>query len=279
MSRAPHPESYGLPAYLGLGRYHHAYRRKDVVRATYRIEGETTSLYYARIGADRCRLVEFWDGATLSDIHRPLLENAFFHGLVSLPTWEHPRFEWLIRRVTTERNIYMAYATKPTFFFFPAGIIFRLRQPLTKANRNAWESLKGRLEHLGKTAPLRFEHKHAGVVLKWSESSGVSIEEVDLLDFSALLVNVIAATDLLWESGIVPAEKEHSLGVVDSMQSGHDSLTLRPGVPERGFQTFTVCSFDDGVPPLLKLKQDFATVSRRALQAQTRLKPETDPMS
>lgn len=276
MSRAPKPEFYGLPAYLGLGRYHQAYRQKDVIRATYWVDGETTAIYYARIGADGCRLVEFWDHATLSDTHRPLLEDAFFHGLASLPTREHPRFDWLIRRVTTERNIYMAYAVKPTFLFFPAGIIFRLRQPLTKANRNVWESLKGRLEHLGKAAPLRFEHKHAGVVLKWSESTGVSIEEVDLLDFRALLVDVIAATDLLWESGIVPAEKEHSLGVVDVTQTGRGNLTLRPGVPGRGFETFSVCSFDDGVPPLLKLKQDFAIVSRRIVHSQTGLQSAVD---
>ncbi len=276
MSRSPNPEFYGLPAYLGLGRYHQAYRQKNVVRATYSIEGETTALYYTRIGADGCRLIEFWDGKTLSDTQRPLLEDAFFHGLASLPTWDHPRFDWLKRRVTTARNIYLAYASKPTYLFYPAGIIFRLRQPLTKANRNVWESLKGRLDHLGKSAPLQFEHKHAGVVLKWSESTGVSIEEVDLLDFRALLVDVIAATDMFWESGIVPAEKEHSLGVVDLTQTGHGSLTLRPGVPDRGFETFSVCSFDDGVPPLLKLKQDFAIVSRRIVHAQTRLQSAKD---
>jgi hypothetical protein len=89
----------------------------------------------------------------------------------------------------------------------------------------------------------------------------VSVEDIEVADFTVLLVDVGAATDLFWESGVIPRPKEYRLEVVDVSATLQTSLSIRLGAPEYGFQTFAVVGANDALPALSVLKEQFAAVS------------------
>ena len=261
MNKPPKPEFYNLPPYLGLGRYHQAYRQKDVVRAGYWVDGEDYSAFYVRVEEDSCLFSESWERANFAHTWHINLEQAFLHHLVSIPPWQHPRFQWLSRRITSSRNIYLEYASTPAAVFYPGGFIFRLRQPVVDANRAALAKLQEQIAQLGESTSLRFESSNPGFLLKWAGTGRVNVEDIEVADFTVLLVDVGAATDLFWESGVVPEQKENRLEVVDVSATVQRSLSIRPGAPEHGFQTFAVVGSKDGLPALSVLKESFSAVS------------------
>jgi hypothetical protein len=47
-----------------------------------------------------------------------------------------------------------------------------------------------------------------GVIIKLSKNGKVVVEQVEIVDYSCTLFHVVQSVDMLWESGIVPKQKE-----------------------------------------------------------------------
>lgn len=264
MRKPPKPEFYGLPPYLGLGRYYQAYRQKDVIRATYWIDGDDYAAFYVRLEKNRCLFSESWQKKSFAHTWHENLANAFLHHMAAVRLAEHPRYQALAQRVVDGRNIHFQLAFSPTAIFYPAGFIFRLRQPLVSANRAALAKLQNDIALLGGSNSLKYQGISPGCLLKWSHATGVSVEDIEVADFTVPLIDVIAAADLMWQSGIIPHQHELRLEIVDITASApsHSYSVLHPGIPTGELGAFAVISFADGVSNAAEAKERFIAASQ-----------------
>ncbi len=223
-----------LPPYIGFGTLDPSSISESdgVLTATYKSGTET--VYEVRVG------VEYFGGQELSRTTGRRLGEAFLYRMIGLAMDHHPRLQELFNKIRADRNIRINFNVDQGLVTFPAGYLFGLRQPITSANRAAWELFADRLKEAGKAAPLKLLAVIEGFILKLTADGDVLIEEVAIAHCSSLLLNVEDALDLIWESDAVPAEKEHRLTVMPVETLAVDRLIVYPGDESRGFLTFSV---------------------------------------
>ena len=239
------PSGQGLPAYLGLGTLDptSVSTQAGKIKADYRLDGEL--IYQITLGKNRCVIKEFLDGDELGQSAQATLKDAFTHHLMSLPPYENGHFERLYHRICDNRNIHVEFADQLETIFFPAGYIFVLRQPIVAGNLAKWKSVRAKLKRAGDSAPLQFDAEHTGIIFRLDASGRAKAEQVMLVDCTTTLLNVAAAADWLWQSGIALPEKEYRLMVLDASLSLPGQLRLYLGEPGYGVQMFSVLVTDN----------------------------------
>jgi hypothetical protein len=239
----------GLPSYLGLG----TLDQRSVVtadgrtNANYLLGGEV--LYRVSIGKEECSLEELLDGALYGTSTSSTLKQAFLgHFAVYLP-YESERFRRLYHRVRDNRNIYLEFPGRhgiPQAALFPAGYVFTLRQPVVEQKLAEWNALKATIETQGDSAPLRVEKERKGAILRLTNARKVEAEQILVVDFSTILVNLVAATDCLWQSGLIAPGKEYRLEVREFSEFEQIKSALYLGDRERGVITYALVTARDG---------------------------------
>jgi hypothetical protein len=254
-----------LPPCLGLGTLDSGSvsTRAGTTKADYRSDGEL--IYQITLGKNRCVIQEFLDGDELGQSTQITLKDAFTHHLMSLPPYENRRFEHLYHRICDNRNIHVEFVDQPEAIFFPAGYIFVLRLPIMAGNQAKWKSVRAKLKRAGDSAPLQFDAEHTGIIFRLDASGRAKAEPVTLVDCTATLVNVAAAADWLWQSGMVLPEKEHRLMVLDASLSLPGQLRLYLGEPGQGVQMFSVLVADSVEMNLKEATRSFRESSRQFL--------------
>lgn len=244
-SKKASKEPQELPPYLGLGVL-------DAGSVSTKA-GKTTAAYmlgdevvYRVMMSEKCsEVTEYFDREELGRSREATLRNAFLQYMMSFPPYENPRFERLYRQITEDRNIYLQFASEPQAIYFPAGYIFSLKQPIVSSNRAKWNALKKKLAREKDDGVVQLEGEKKSVILRLLDSGKVTVEDVDIGECSAILLNLAAATDLFWQSGVVPDEKEYRLIATDCYANLPGNMRFYLGEPARGFVTFSILGIDD----------------------------------
>jgi hypothetical protein len=235
--------------YLGFGilEKESASEAEGTVHAQYFATGEVTCEVEWRDGI--CRLDSHCDGQMVASSYGRDLQQAFyqrFSYLLHEGDRDQQLYRFLRRVLKAGKNTYFHVPTRATChsLFFPAGLIFSLRQPLTGANRQAWELLRPRLLSPDAARPLRVDYEGRGSITRYLTDGRHTREEIGLIDLNVLLVDVVETVSLLAESGLSLPGKEYRLEV-----GMPRSRLLHPGESERGYTAFMVSSpFDSQTP-------------------------------
>jgi hypothetical protein len=254
-----------FPATLGLGTLDPTSISVKAGNTTARYLLGSEVVYHVTLSQSQCAIQEFLDGQELGKTVQATLKAAFTHHLMSLPPYENRRFERLYHQITDNRNVHIEFAEDPEAIFFPAGYIFVLRQPIVASNRAKWKTLQAGLEREGDSAPLQFDGEHAGIIFRLEASGRVKTEQVMLADCTATLVNVVAAADWWWQSGIVPPEQEYRLMVLDASKALPGELRLYQGEPGRSAPVFCVFVTEDVKASLKEATRLFRESSQQVL--------------
>jgi hypothetical protein len=247
-----------LPEYLGLGLLdpHSVEIGLDQIAANYTVEGDL--LYHVSLSDQHFQIEEFLDGRPFYDTSQPTsLQEAFFRHLLKLLPYDHRRFEVLMHRLTDGRNVLVHFASEPRYFYYPAGYLFTLRQPLVSGYRAAFEQVSKSADGGPDGTALKLDEVREGVVLRLWANGKVTAETIRLADFSATLHRVTEAADRLWRSGIVPPEKEYGLAVLDYSVAGAGFLSIWLGDPARGIAAYSVVLTEGTDWTMDKLENDF----------------------
>jgi hypothetical protein len=78
-------------------------------------------------------------------------------------------------------------------------------------------------------------------------------------------MNLGNAADMIWESGVVPSEKEYRLTIMNIPESYPGGLIVNLGDPTRGFLTFSACVIDNMKTTLEQLSDKFTALSIQLL--------------
>jgi hypothetical protein len=231
-----------LPPYLGMGLLdaESITYKNSKLTANYFLEEEL--IYQVTLSDGDCLLTEYFERQKIAESRYASLEAAFMSGMMAFPACENRRLVKLYNQITNERNIYARFAGERSAIFFPAGYIFILRQPIPACKLANWERLKALVVE-EPDSPVHFSAEHNGAVFRQLRSGNVEVEGLKIADCSATWRNLAAATDLLWESQLVPPEKEYRLTVMDCSESSGFSIDL--GHAESDTATFSVQITDD----------------------------------
>ncbi len=256
-----------LPEYLGLGLLdpHSVKIAPHRMTARYTIEGDM--LYHVTLRDKHFQIEEFLDGELVDTTTQPTsLQDAFFRHLLKQLPYNNRRYERLYHRLQDGRNVLVEFATEPRFFYFPAGYLFTLRQPVVGGNQALFDQIAPSADGGPDRAGLSLEVVRKGVVLRLLANGDVTVEPVRVADFSAALHRVTEAVDRLWHSGVVPPEKEYQLAVMDSSLNTAGNLTIYLGDMARGIAAFSVVVTEGTKWTMEKLQNDFGAGACQLLE-------------
>jgi hypothetical protein len=259
------PSARDLPPYLGLGVLDIAsiLEAEGKVTANYLYGSEV--LYQVILQDGGCRIIEYLNQKELGQTLGATLRDAFLRQVMAFPPYRHRRFETLYHQLVDQRNIDVRFARQTLSACYPAGYLFALRQPIVAGNRAAWEALKDRLTQQGNPGLLQYKGEHQAVIFRLDASKYVRTEEIVLAVYTTELRNVVAATNLCYEAGIVPVEKEYRLQVYDMSEAMPGSLPVYLGA--KGSDVLTYAVFDrEGVGVTMEqATEQFKSTSKQLL--------------
>jgi len=246
-----------LPEYLGLGVLNSKSleRTHGSVSADYEFENEV--IYKVSVGDKDFQIVELLDGLAIATTSEHVsLQETFFHHLVSQLPYQSKRFERLFHRLSDNRNIIVRFAQQPQFFYYPAGYLFSLRQPIVNSNKSAFDHFEGRFVDGYDSSGLKFEFVRDGLVLQYLE----------IVDFSCTLNCLASSVDLIWQSGMVPKEKEYQLMVLDNSLSAAGNISIYLGDISRDIVTYSVIVTESTGLDLEQTRNNFRASSLQLLK-------------
>ena len=256
-----------LPEYLGLGLLdpHSVRTAPHRMTADYTIEGDL--LYRVSLKDKHFQIEEFVDGELLDATAQPTsLQDAFFRHLLKHLPYNSRRYERLYHRLQDGRNVLVQFAAEPRYFYYPAGYLFTLRQPIVGANQAAFDQVSPSADGGPDQTGLRLDAVRNGVVLRLLENGEVTVEPVRVADFSAAVHRVTEAVDRLWQSGLVPPEKEYGLAVLDSSLITPGTVTIYLGDVARGIAAYAVVVTEGTKWTMEKLQNDFGAGACQMLE-------------
>ncbi len=256
-----------LPEYLGLGLLnpHSVKIEPHRMTANYALEGDL--LYGVTLSDKHFQIDEFLDGELLDSTTQPSsLQDTFFRHLLKQLPYNNRRYERLYHRLRDGRNVTVRFAAEPHFFYFPAGFLFTLRQPVVSANQAAFDQVAASADGGPDQTGLKLDAVRKGVMLRLLENGEVTVEPVRVADFSAALHRVTEAVDRLWQSGLVPPEKEYGLAVLDSSLNTAGNVTIFLGDVARGIAAYAVVVTEGTKWTMEKLQNDFGAGACQMLE-------------
>ncbi len=256
-----------LPEYLGLGLLdpHSVKIAPHRMTANYTIEGDL--LYHVTLKDKHFQIDEFLDRELLDTTTQATsLQDTFFRHLLKHHPYTSRRYEQLYHRLQDGRNVMVEFAAEPRFFYFPAGYLFTLRLPIVGSNQAVFDQVARAADGGPDRTGLRLDQVRKGAVLRLLENGKVTVELVRVADFAAALHRVAEAADRLWQSGIVPPEKEYGLEVLDSSLSTPGNLGVCLGDVTRGVAAYTVVVTEGTQWTMEKLQNDFGAGACQMLE-------------
>lgn len=256
-----------LPDYLGLGILDpdSVVMSPDKISADYRHEHEV--IYRVSIGDQNCQIMELLDGVVIATTSGyKTLRETFFHHLGSQPPQQSKRLVRLFHEIANNRNIYVRYHSQPPYLYYPAGYLVCLRQPIVSSNKPIFDRLAEQLINVPDKTDLKLDSNREGVILRLQKIGEVTVEQIMLADFSSTLLHLVSSVDFLWKSGVVPAEREYRLTVMDVSEGSAGNISIYLGEPSHGFATFSPIVTEGADLDLEKAKTLFRESSFRLLE-------------
>ena len=257
-----------LPDYLGHGILDSdsVERSRDKVSAVYKFENEV--VYQVSISEKDFQIVELLDGLVIATtIERVSFRETFFHHLASQPPYQSKRFERLYHRLAENRNIIVRFAPEPRFLYYPAGYLFSLRQPIVYSNKSIVERFAESLIDGSEHSNLKLDSIRKGVILRLQQNGEVTVEQIQIADFGSTLHRLASSVDLVWQSGMVPKEKEYPLMVLDSSLNAAGNISIYLGDISHGFVTFSVIVTEGTDLDLEQVQNNFQDSSLQLLKS------------
>lgn len=223
-----------LPTYLGFGLLDQRSVRFEEGCLTATYSDEHDLVYEVRWNPNGCVLKSYWRGREVGRSGGPDLQKAFFyswHGAEK--SLEDQRFVDLSNEVIQAGNVYFLFP-RPEFVFYPAGLLFTLRQPIPERLSAAWQAFKHTLEFEGEPQPrLVVGREGLGSILHLADDGDMWSEEVLVVDLVVPLARIVQAVARCIQGGIVPSGKHHRLVV--SIEGSTCWQTGDAGQRERAF--------------------------------------------
>ena len=237
----------------------------DKISADYRHEHEV--IYRVSIGDQNCQIMELLDGVVITTTSGyKTLRETFFRHLGSQPPRQSKRLERLFHEIAANRNIYVRYHGQPPYLYYPAGYLVCLRQPIVSSNKPIFDQLAEQLINVPDKTDLKLDSNREGVVFRLQKSGEVAVEQIRLADFSSTLLHLVNSVDFLWKSGVVPAEREYRLTVMDVSERPAGNISIYLGEPSHGFTTFSPIVTEGADLDLEKAKTLFRESSFQLLE-------------
>lgn len=252
-----------LPPYLGFGVLG-ATEQHGETSANYMLGDEV--VYRVMLTETNCRITEYFNDKEFATAIGAKLDETFFQLFAAHLPYTHPRFERLYHQICDQRNIYIEFPHESRYLFFPAGYIFVLRQPIVHDTLAIWKKLEPKLARQKDSGPIQIHAKHSGIIFRLLKSGDIRGEDVSLVDFSALLVNLASAADWLWQNKLVPSEHDYRLVIKEAMQYDRDVLRVYLGGSLPEILTHSVFVKHGNATPLDQVAQDFANGSVELLK-------------
>ncbi len=256
-----------LPEYLGLGLLdpHSVKIAPHRMTANYTIEGDL--LYHVTLKDKHFQVDEFLDRELLDTTTQPTsLQDTFFRHLLKQLPYNNRRYERLYHRLQDGRNVTVRFAAEPRFFYFPAGDLFTLRLPIAGGNQAILDQVARSADGGPDRTTLRLDEVRKGAVLRLLENGKVTVELVRMADFSAALHRVAEAADRLWQSGIIPPEKEYGLAVLDSSLNTPENPAIYLGDVTRGVLAYSAVVTEGTKWTMERLQNDFGAGACQMLE-------------
>ena len=256
-----------LPDYLGLGVLdsNSVEISPDKLVADYKLESEV--IYRVSISDQNFKIVELLDGLVIATTSEHVsLQETFFHHLISQPPYQSKRFERLFHRLADNRNINVRFALKPQFLYYPSGYLFSLRQPIINSNKAIVNRLAKPLIDVSDQSNPKLSSIRDGVILRLQQTGEVAVEPIQVADFSSTLDQLVISVDSIWQSGMVPKEKEYQLTVLDSSMASAGNISIYLGDISRGFITFSVIVTEGADLDLEQVQNNFRDSSFQLLE-------------
>lgn len=256
-----------LPDYLGLGVLDSSSveRSHDKVMAVYKFENE--DIYQVSVSDKNFQIVELLDGQTIATTAEQVsLRETFFHHLISQPPYQSKRFERLFHRLADNRNIIVRFALEPRFLYYPAGYLFSLRQPIVSNNKSILDGLAESLVEGSDQSSFHLSSIREGIILRLLRNGEVTVEQIQMADFSSTLHRLASSVDSIWQGGMVPKEKEYQLMVLDNSMSAEGNISIYLGDISRGFVTFSAIVTEGADLDLKQVQNNFRDSSLQLLE-------------
>ena len=256
-----------LPDYLGLG----VLDPNSVEISPSKISGdykfENDVVYKVSVSGKDFQIIELLDGRIIARTAEDVsLMETFFHHLTGQLPHQSKRFERLFHRLADDRNVNVRFASEPRFFYYPAGYLFSLREPIVNSNKSILDRVAKSLVDVPDESNLKLSCIREGVIFRLMQTGGVTVEQVRLADFSCTLHRLVNSVDSLWRSGIVPKEKEYQLTVLDSSMAPAGTISIYLGDISRGLVTFSVIVTEGADLDLEQARNQFRDSSTQLLQ-------------
>jgi hypothetical protein len=243
MTNLQSKDTYELPEYLGFGILNHdsITRGKEGVSATYCSDSEL--VYTVEWNQKGYEMEEFYEGSTLASSYGENLSTALFHLLASINPCEHPRFFRLADAVIHIGNIHFIWPRMDTgYLYYPSGYLFDLRQPIVNCNHGTWVKLKRKMRKDEGSYPFSLYAEYPGAIFCLNANKRVIKKKTVLAHLACPLLNLYESVVLCQQTGLIPAEKEYRMTVLNAGQS-LDSLNLFAGDFKRNIRAFAVFEF------------------------------------
>lgn len=256
-----------LPDYLGLGILagNSIAIIRDKVYADYIWENEI--LYHVTVGKSTFQIVEFFGGKQIATTSgNESLQKTFFSHLISQPPYQSKLFERLFHKLADNRNINVRFPRQPRYLYYPAGYIFALRQPIVNNNKSTLIKIEQNLVS-SQDSGIKLESKRSGVIMKLLKNGKVLVEQIEVADFGCTLFHLAQSVDILWESGVVPNEKEYRLTVMDSSETPAGNISVYLGDISRGFLTYSVIVTEGAELDMTEVQNTFGNSSIQFLES------------
>jgi len=249
------PRANDLPVYLGLGRLEPDTIRttNDCLTASYFQESDL--IYRVQLKPRQTLLEEFYQKQVISQTIGGSLQETFIKHFSSLETYQDLRLRDVFQPLMTQGNIYLNFPPRFSLIFYPAGLILGLRIPLDLGRSKEWFRTKPKLD--AKKDLLKLESEELGFLFYLTEAGEVKGDQVFVLEFSAMLLNIKDAAQLLIKTGLIGKTKERRMVITGSTQIGEDAFSIYLGDRSRGILTYTFLATPTKTKPESIAKQFF----------------------
>ena len=229
------PTPGDLPDYLGFGLLDQDSIGSENGWLTATYSDEHDVVYEVRWNANGCLLKSYWRGREVGRSDGPDLQKAFFSSwLYDEKSWEDERFIDLSNEIIAIGNVY-SLRSRLEYVFYPAGVLFTLRQAIPEGSLSAWEAFKRTLEAEAALPPRRTIYLEApGSILHLLEDGDTWREPVLVVDLVVSLARLPQAVRQCVDGGIVPRGLHHRL-LVSTAGSGIVWQTGDQAQRERAF--------------------------------------------
>jgi hypothetical protein len=252
-------QSYKLPEYLGLGILDRdsVVRTDTGVKATYSSNNDL--VYSVDWTMDMCRLEEFFEGKSFSITMERNLAFAISASLKCIELTENPRLAQLSDQISHMGNVNIQYPSVYNFnVFYPAGLIFLLRQPIMGSNYIAWYKLKSIIEANSGFCPIQIQSERQALTIKLHFNQTYDIGTVTLVDLGCKLVDLVKAAEICCRNGLVPDQLVYCLCIGEALYFKRKSFHIFRGGDTVGYKAFAILNHE---PELTKKEETCDEIS------------------